>query len=77
MGELAEVISKCAGFWGDGQNDRHRYMEFAKTIKPYIDIRFKPKPVNSVGEQLLENGLFVLAFIKYVSLSEVSHDIKA
>jgi hypothetical protein len=33
-------------------------------------MRMKPKPLSYVGECLLQNGFFVLAFIKYMSMPE-------
>lgn len=35
-----------------------------------MELRMKPKPLNEVGERLLRNGFFVLAFIKYISMPE-------
>jgi hypothetical protein len=37
----------------------------------------KPKPLNEVGEGLLFNGFFVLAFIKYISMPESMEEAEA
>lgn len=74
---LPEIICRCALFWRKEKCDGEDYSRFGRLIRDYVEIRIKPKALSRVGEGLLANGFFALAFIKYVSMPETSEDLRA
>lgn len=74
---LPELICRSALFWRKEQCENEDYRRFGRLIRDYVEIRIKPKALNEVGEGLLANGFFALAFIKYVSTADAQEDLKA
>ncbi len=64
-------------FWRRENCSTDDYRKFSRLAGEYVELRMKPKPLNSVGEGLLHNGFFILAFIKYMSMPESMEELEA